>query len=189
MRIGLAIAVFYAAALGAAAPASAQIHQPWEIMTDEAVGKRPPTQPTVSGALVERVNLQGAIGILTAAGLSGAITANPDGSRFVLGKMDAGPFQMLPLECERPGENCAAIRLYLGFAMREKPSIDRVNAFNRQTKDVRAYLDEEGDPAIEMDIPLSGGVSPAYLTGRILAWRQAVQGYQGYLGLAAPGQP
>lgn len=164
-------------------PASAQLHQPWEIMTDEAVGKRPPEAGPGSAVLVDQVDLQGMLGILTSAGMSGQIQTNDDGSRFVLGRMDQGPFQMVPMQCDRPGEACAAIRLYLGFAMATKPELERVNTYNARTRDVRAYLDEDGDPAIEMDIPLSGGVSSTYLTRRLAAWRTAVEGYRAFLGL------
>lgn len=179
MRIIIALIAWIATA----ASASAQLHQPWEIMTDEAVGKRPPIAGPGSAVLVEQVDLQGMLSILTAAGMSGQIETNPDGSRFVLGKMEQGPFQMVPMQCERPGEACAAIRLYLGFAMREQPTLERVNAYNASTRDVRAYLDEDGDPAIEMDIPLSGGVSATYLTRRLATWRLAVEGYRAFLGL------
>ena len=68
-------------------------------------------------------------------------------------------------------------------SMREKPTLDRVNAYNARTRDVRAYIDEEGDPAIEMDIPLSGGVSSTYLTRRLAMWRLSVEGYRAFLGL------
>jgi len=165
------------------ASAQAQLHQPWEIMTDEAVGKTPPPVAQSSAQVVETTSLQGAIAILTAAGMSGSIQTNPDGSRFVLGKMEQGPFQVLPLECERPGETCAALRLYLGFAMAAPPTLARINTYNASTKDVRAYLDEDGDPAIEMDIALAGGVAPAYLTRRLAAWRTAVEGYRAFLGV------
>jgi hypothetical protein len=171
------------ACIVSAASASAQLHNPWEIMTDEAVGKKPPVEGKASSVLIEKTSLQGALAILTSAGMTGGIERNPDGSRFVVGKMDQGPFQMLPVECERPGDNCGAIRLYLGFSMREKPSVQRINQYNSRTKDVRAYLDEEGDPAIEMDIALGGGVSAAYLTRRMAAWRTAVEGYRAFLGV------
>jgi len=178
------LSLAFAVALALSAPAHAQLHQPWEIMTDEAVGKKPPAQAVGSAAIVEKTSLQGALAILTAAGMSGSIETNPDGSRFVLGKMDQGPFQMLPLQCDRPGEGCSAIRLYLGFSMPEKPTLDRVNFYNSRTRDVRAYLDEDGDPAIEMDIALTGGVTPAYLSARMAAWRSGVEGFRIFLGLA-----
>jgi hypothetical protein len=171
--------------IASATCATAQLHQPWEIMTDEAVGKKPPAEGKASAVLIEKTSVQGALAILTSAGMSGGLETNPDGSRFVLGKMDQGPFQMLPLECERPGENCASIRLYLGFSMREKPPLQRINQYNSRTKDVRAYIDEDGDPAIEMDIPLAGGVSAAFLTRRLAAWRSAVEGYRAFLGVPA----
>ena len=179
MRLRAALVAWFALC----ASAQAQLHQPWEIMTDEAVGKTPPPVAQSSAQVIEKTSLQGALAMLTAAGMSGAIQTNPDGSRFVLGKMEQGPFQVLPLECERPGENCASIRLYLGFAMPAQQPFERINTYNSRTKDVRAYLDEDGDPAIEMDIPLAGGVAPAYLTRRLAAWRTAVEGYRAFLGV------
>ena len=63
--------------------------------------------------------------------------------------------------CEK-GKNCQSIQFYAGF---QKPKMDlaRVNAWNRDKRFGRAYLDTDGDAAIEMDVNIEPGGMPREL--------------------------
>ncbi|GAA5335473.1 YbjN domain-containing protein [Thermus hydrothermalis] len=56
-------------------------------------------------------------------------------------------------------EVCGILSLSAGFTLDEPPSWEVVNAWNRERRFSRAYLDEEGDVWLEADLDLTGGVS------------------------------
>jgi len=63
--------------------------------------------------------------------------------------------------CEK-GKNCQSVQFYAGF---QKPKMDlkRVNDWNRDKRFGRAYIDKDGDAAIEMDVNIEPGGMPREL--------------------------
>ncbi|WP_447725414.1 YbjN domain-containing protein [Sphingomonas koreensis] len=63
--------------------------------------------------------------------------------------------------CDK-GKNCQSVQFYAGF---EKPKMDlaRANAWNRDKRFGRAYLDKDGDAALEMDVNIEPGGMPREL--------------------------
>lgn len=63
--------------------------------------------------------------------------------------------------CDK-GKNCQSVQFYAGF---QKPKMDltRVNAWNRDKRFGRAYIDKDGDAAIEMDVNVEPGGMPREL--------------------------
>lgn len=63
--------------------------------------------------------------------------------------------------CEA-GKNCQSVQFYAGF---KKPKMDlaQINAWNRDKRFGRAYIDEDGDAAIEMDVNIEPGGIPREL--------------------------
>ncbi len=57
-------------------------------------------------------------------------------------------------------DNGHAIQFYVGIAG-AKTSLSDLNAWNRGKRYSRTYLDDDGDPCIELDLDLSGGVTRA----------------------------
>ena len=53
----------------------------------------------------------------------------------------------------------ASLLFYAGWAASTQVSLSAINDWNRRSRFGRAYVDETGDPAIELDLLLSGGVT------------------------------
>ncbi|RTG95740.1 YbjN domain-containing protein [Thermus scotoductus] len=54
---------------------------------------------------------------------------------------------------------CGVLTLSAGFTLDEVPDLEAVNAWNRDRRFSRAFLDEEGTVWVESDLDLTGGVS------------------------------
>jgi len=52
-----------------------------------------------------------------------------------------------------------ALLFYAGWAAGSEISLSAINDWNRRSRFGRAYVDETGDPAIELDLLLLGGVT------------------------------
>jgi hypothetical protein len=57
------------------------------------------------------------------------------------------------------GGRCESLYLAVPFGMRNPPSLERINAWNREKRFSRAYLLDDGDPVLESNLSLTGGVT------------------------------
>jgi hypothetical protein len=161
-------------------PAQTQIHQPWEIMTDEAVGKAGLARPAAgapAGGLVESLDVQSSLDLLTAGGVKGEIVA-ADGGRFIIANIDGAQFQATPIFCADGQRGCVAMRLSLALAGPRKPPVGLMNAWNNAAPMARGFIDQDGDPVMEMDISVEGGVSRAHVLAQLTRWRDAMAKFQ-----------
>jgi len=65
-------------------------------------------------------------------------------------------------------ERVASLQFHCAFGDL-KPSMDKVNAWNRQKRFVKVYVDSDGDAGFEMDVSLRG-VSTAYVKNCMERW-------------------
>jgi hypothetical protein len=77
---------------------------------------------------------------------------------------------------------CDDINLYAGF-LDSKPTQDQMNQGNASKRFGRAYIDPDGDAALEMDINLKNGISPANLSASFALWRLMLTQFTDYIGV------
>ena len=51
------------------------------------------------------------------------------------------------------------MQLHAAFKLKERVSFSRINEWNKTKRFAKAYLDKDGDPVLEADIELTGGVT------------------------------
>jgi hypothetical protein len=64
---------------------------------------------------------------------------------------------LLLMDCK--GGRCGSLQLAAAFSMRNPPTLERINAWNQEKRFSRAYLDKDGDPVLESELDLEGGVT------------------------------
>jgi hypothetical protein len=195
LLLAAAFAALAAPALAQTQPPQTQIHQPWEIMTDEAVGKGGQARPAAvspAGGLIDGLDLQAALDLLTAGGVKGEMVS-ADGGRFIVASVDQAQFQATPIFCNDSQRACAAMRLSLALASKRKPPVSLMNAWNNAAPMARGFIDQDGDPVLEMDISVEGGVSRAHVLAQLTRWRDAMAKFQtlvaGFDAPAAKAKP
>lgn len=70
----------------------------------------------------------------------------------------------------------SSLQAYAAFKS-EKATLERVNEWNADKRYSRAYLDSEGDPVIELDLDLAGGVSKERLADFIQTVRISIPAF------------
>lgn len=60
------------------------------------------------------------------------------------------------------------------LAVRNEASLEWVNTWNAEKKYTKSYLDSEGDPVLEMDLDLAGGVTDARIRDGISTFSQSI---------------
>lgn len=186
-----------AALLAAAAGAHAQTATNPPVVVDQAIGRAPPVRAATSPGLVTSTDINGLVAALQRAGFTGDVKTEGRDS-FVLARLETIPFQAFLAGCQPSGGGCTAIELYAGFSGTARIPLERINGWNARTPFARAFLDEDRDPSLVMNINLDGGVSPDNLKAQLEMWGEALETYSLFLvarvppvgAVAAPeGQP
>lgn len=83
--------------------------------------------------------------------------------------------------CNAQNEQCEDLNFYAGFA-NNKPTLDAINAWNKDWRFGRAYLDADLDAVIEYDVDLEYGVTRENLAAQFALWGGLLEGYTDYIG-------
>lgn len=84
------------------------------------------------------------------------------------------------LDCQEG--RCESLQLYAGFSMKKPPTLERINAWNREHRFSRAYLDADGDPALEADLDLSGGVAEGAIRAFLDLFEKSLRAFAAWIG-------
>jgi hypothetical protein len=107
------------------------------------------------------------------------VSKGSDGDPMITGVSDGTKFLVFFYGCTN-GANCESIQFYTGF-MDTKMDAAKMNEWNAKYRFTRAYIDDEDDPVIQMDIDMAGGMPRALLADNIEFWQLAVSGFQDFV--------
>jgi Putative bacterial sensory transduction regulator len=121
-------------------------------------------------------------GILNAARGYGSATlaTQSNGDPQITGKVDGITYQIYFRNC-KDNKNCEDLNFYLGF-LDLKPKMEVINDWNMNKRFSRAYLDQDKDAVVEMDLDMVKGVSPEYLDSQIGLWTLVVGQFATHVG-------
>jgi hypothetical protein len=74
-------------------------------------------------------------------------------------------------------ENMESIQFYVAFSD-SKSTLSRVNTWNKEKKYSRSYLDNDGDPVLELDLDLAGGVTRERIVDFLLTCRVSLSAWK-----------
>ena len=131
-----------------------------------------------SGTMIDGTDLDSIVAIARDYG-SATVGTQQTGQAKIVARVDGISYVAFFQNCSSP-RVCDDINLYAGF-LDVKPSQERINAWNASKRFGRAYIDPVGDAAIEMDINLKNGISPANLSASFAIWRLILRQFVDYL--------
>jgi len=115
--------------------------------------------------------------VLEHAGYTPELGSNA-GEQFITAKLDDYQFLLLPFGCDDAKRNCRSVQLFIAFDPPKSPSLEAMNAYARENRWGRVYLDKGGDPTLEFDLNLEqGGMSEELFLDNIAYWEAVVQAY------------
>lgn len=104
-----------------------------------------------------------------------------DGTPKIYGKIDGQPYTIYFSNCDGDSHaDCKDLDLYAGY-LGVKPSVDKLNTWNRDTRFARAYVDGDGDAGLDMDVNIEHGVSPDNMDSTLSLWAQLVKKYTAFV--------
>jgi hypothetical protein len=107
---------------------------------------------------------------------SAELETDSDGDPQIVGRIDGTQYIVLFYGCTN-GQNCNSIQFTAGWAC-VPVSLAQINAWNSGMRFGKAYLDEDGDPTVEMNVNLDFGVSRKNLDDTFDFWRLVLTQFQ-----------
>jgi hypothetical protein len=144
-----------------------------------AMGLAPALAQTIDGSAVEDI-----LALAKSYG-EASLETQSNGQPRIAGKAGDVPYQVFFLNCD--SGTCEDLDFYAGFAG-IKPTMDSLNAWNRDKRFGRAYLDGDLDAVIEYDINLEYGVTRDNLNAAFGVWSLVLGEFAGYVGFGAEAQ-
>jgi Putative bacterial sensory transduction regulator len=93
--------------------------------------------------------------------------ANPDAYTYSIDVMSCD---------EGTQKNCKSVQFHSGFTAEKPVTIDGLHQYTRDHRFGRAFLDSEGQPAIQYDINLAeGGISEALFLDNVELWSVMIE--------------
>ena len=111
---------------------------------------------------------------------SATLTTQSNGDPQITGKTDGITYQIYFRNCT-DNKNCEDLNFYLGF-LDLKPTLEVINDWNMNKRFSRAYLDQDQDACVEMDLDMVKGVSAEYLDSQIGLWTLVVGQFADHVG-------
>jgi len=72
--------------------------------------------------------------------------------------------------CRDDGTECTNVQFEATFTMNSPLTAESMNAFNSAKRFIRVVVNDQGNPAIRMDVNMTGGVSEDYFLDMINLW-------------------
>jgi hypothetical protein len=120
-------------------------------------------------------------GILNIARGFGAATLGTDsvGDPQVTGRIEGNAYTIFFYGCA-DGRDCTNLQFSSGW-ISDDVDLNMINSWNRGTRFARAYLDDEDDPIIEMDVNLQFGVSRRNFDDTFRIWAATLDSFAAFI--------
>lgn len=103
-----------------------------------------------------------------------------NGDPRITGRIETVTYQLFFMNCTN-NANCEDLNFHAGF-IDSSQSIEAMNAWNRDRRFGKAYLDTDFAPVIEFDVNLEHGVTRGNLEAAFLVWAVLLDQYTSYIG-------
>ena len=157
---------------------------------------------TILGSALWLAPASGAQPVLPAQGQNANVTADPqvlaalvrsegykvtidhtdDGDPFLQTDVDGTPFTIFLNNCIA-GKSCRTVQFYAGFSVSTPRRLDLINRWNQQKRFAKAYIDDQNDPRLEMDLNLAGGgVARGNFLENFRVWIRLLTAFKKHIG-------
>jgi hypothetical protein len=139
-----------------------------------------PDQARAQAPVYESITADEVAGLLEDMGLPYTLDTDSYGDPRLSFELAAYSVALYFYTCE--DGRCSSLQLYGGFEMDTPPSLEEINGWNGTKRFARAYIDDEGDPVLESDLDLAGGVSAEVVQDFVHTFQSLLTEYAHFVG-------
>jgi hypothetical protein len=107
-----------------------------------------------------------------------------NGDPMLSGKIEGVSYYLFFRNCSDSNTDCEDLNFYAGF-LDNKQTMEAINAWNRDKRFGKAYLDSDLDAVIEYDVNLEYGVERRNLDSTFAVWSLILKQFADYIGFKA----
>ncbi|WP_343080206.1 YbjN domain-containing protein [Ostreiculturibacter nitratireducens] len=105
-----------------------------------------------------------------------------DGTPKLVSRVSVSRFQVYFYGCDKAGESCTSIQFSAGYDLDAPMSALKTNQWNSENRYSRAFIDDEGDPYLKLDLSLFGDGTGQENFGEVLdLWRLLVEDFEDFI--------
>ena len=109
---------------------------------------------------------------------SASLTKDNEGDPKIQGKIDGLNYGIYFFDCKQ-GASCGSILFNIGWTQEvKKVSLEETNAWNQRKRYAHAFLDKDGDVALQMDVMMKPGMTEENLDMYFQLWNQIIMEFQ-----------
>lgn len=139
------------------------------------------TSATFATAQVTATDAQVVLKAMQDFGLVATMGADTQGDPKISSRVSDTKFSVYFYGCKE-NTNCTSIMIKAGYDLTNGISASKVNEWNRQKRFSKAYIDDDGDPFLELDVNLDfEGVGPKNFEDTLDWWRLLVEGFEEFI--------
>jgi len=109
-----------------------------------------------------------------------SLTSQANGDPMISGKIEGVSYQVYFRNCTNNAD-CEDLNFYAGF-LDNRPGLEAINDWNLNKRFSRAYLDQDEDACVEMDIDLVQGITADYLDAQFGLWTMVLAEFTTHIG-------
>lgn len=130
-----------------------------------------PFQSANAADMISKLSGEQLAGLMQDWGYKAALSEDDYGDPMISTATSGAQYKVYFYDCsETQPKSCDNLMLSAGFIYEDDLEPGIANQWNLNNRYGRAYIDEEGDPILERDISLTGGVSEANLKEQFRIW-------------------
>jgi hypothetical protein len=116
-------------------------------------------------------------------GFRAELSADEEGNPLIGSSINGVNYSVFFYGCDaRQPRRCDSIGFSAGFDLNEPLTHDYMNEWNRYNRFGKAYVDDEGNAYLAMNINVDGGVTEAALRDWLAWWEIGIADYLDYIG-------
>ena len=131
--------------------------------------------PSRTAAVVDATDPEAVRAVASGFG-SATLTKDSDGDPMIEGRINGVAYRAFFFLCD-DGKDCKDVLLWAGWEGYDKIDIEDVNRWNQEMRFGTAYIDDEGDPCLQMVVNLNHGVSTKNLDDTFDWWASVLRTY------------
>ncbi|MBV9997072.1 MAG: YbjN domain-containing protein [Caulobacteraceae bacterium] len=119
--------------------------------------------------------------VLQAKGYKAEIGKDNEGDPKVTSAADGSKFTVFFYGCQHTAR-CTSLTLQSGFHLEGGMTMERINAWNKDNRFLKGWLDNVNDPFVEMDIEVGHAFLTETLGANIETWASIIPDFKKYIG-------
>ncbi|MGL5008264.1 MAG: YbjN domain-containing protein [Paracoccaceae bacterium] len=134
----------------------------------------------LGGDMIDATSPEAIAALLQEAGYRATVGVDNVGDPMIESSAAGADYTIYFYGCDN-ARNCQSLQFSSGYDLERGTSFQAMNDWNSTQRFGYAYLDNESDPYVNMDVNLAYGVSTDNLRDVFLVWDQVLSDFQGHI--------